>query len=133
MEPTFCQAGRAGVPAGMPFAGSGARPRQFATPRLDREWLTIQTMVGIYCRDRHHSRANDICPDCASLLGYAAVRLDRCRFGAEKPTCARCPVHCYQPARREQIRVVMRHSGPRMLWEHPVMTLLHWVDGWRSK
>jgi hypothetical protein len=28
--------------------------------------------------------------------------------------------------------MVMRHAGPRMLWKHPVMSLRHWVDGFRK-
>ena len=62
----------------------------------------------------------------------AGVRLERCRFGEEKPTCANCPVHCYQRDRREQARVIMRHAGPRMIWEHPLMSLRHWLDGYRK-
>ena len=36
-----------------------------------------------------------------NLYAYAVKRLDRCVFGAEKPACKQCPVHCYQPAKRE--------------------------------
>ncbi|HLZ54634.1 MAG TPA: nitrous oxide-stimulated promoter family protein, partial [Verrucomicrobiae bacterium] len=73
-----------------------------------------------------------LCPECQQLHDYAAVRLERCRFGVEKPTCAQCPVHCYQKARREQVKVVMRYAGPRMLWQHPVLSLIHWLDGYRK-
>jgi hypothetical protein len=99
-----------------------------AKNRLAREWRTIELMVRIYCRDHHET---ELCPECQGLLDYASVRLDRCRFGAEKPTCAKCPVHCYQKERREQVRVVMRYAGPRMLWEHPILSLRHWLDGMR--
>jgi len=51
----------------------------------------------------------------------------------EKPTCAKCPVHCYQRDRREQARVMMRYAGPRMLWEHPVLSLRHWLDGFARR
>lgn len=64
-------------------------------------------------------------------MDYAALRLERCRFGVEKPTCARCPVHCYQRARREQVKRVMRYAGPRMIWRHPLLCLRHWLDGFR--
>jgi hypothetical protein len=101
-----------------------------AKNRLAREWRTIELMVRIYCRDHHET---ELCPECQGLLDYASVRLDRCRFGAEKPTCAKCPVHCYQKERREQVRVVMRYAGPRMLWEHPILSLRHWVDGMRFR
>ena len=102
-----------------------------AAVRLAREWQTMVAMVRLYCRDHHHP-ADGLCTECAQFLGYANVRLDRCRFGPEKPTCAKCPVHCYQRERREQVRVIMRYAGPRMLWEHPLMSVRHWIDGWRK-
>jgi hypothetical protein len=88
----------------------------------------MEAMVRIYCRDHHNSR---LCDECKGLLDYASMRLYRCRFGAEKPTCAKCPVHCYQKERREQVKRVMRYAGARMLWEHPVMSLMHFLDGFR--
>lgn len=106
---------------------SDARSNAFTATRLQREFKTIAAMVGIYCRDHHHQP--ELCPECAGFLDYAAVRLERCRFGAEKPTCAKCPVHCYQRDRREQVRAIMRYAGPRMLWEHPWLSLHHWLDG----
>jgi hypothetical protein len=102
----------------------------FPSKRLNREWETMEAMIKIHCRDRHGATAG-LCAECRQLLDYARVRLERCRFGAEKPTCAKCPVHCYQRARREQVKVVMRYAGSRMLWEHPVMSLRHWLDGFR--
>jgi hypothetical protein len=106
-----------GAPALRPFAGK----------RLLREWQTIAAMIRTYCAGHHATRAT-LCPDCQGLLDYATVRLERCRFGEQKPTCVKCPVHCYQPDRREQVREVMRYAGPRMLWQHPVLSLRHWLD-----
>ncbi len=102
------------------------------TPRRGREWETVAAMVRSYCRHEHGFR-HDLCPECRSLLDYATLRLQRCRFGEEKPTCANCPVHCYQRDRREQIREVMRKAGPRMVWEHPWLSIRHWLDGLRAK
>ena len=102
-----------------------------AGERLAREWQTMVTMMQIYCRDYHHP-GGDLCAECQQFLAYARARLERCRFGEDKPTCAKCPVHCYQRDRREQVRVMMRYAGPRMLWEHPLMSLRHWLDGWRE-
>jgi hypothetical protein len=111
-----------------------AEPQAFATTfahaRLKREWRTMTAMVRIYCRGCHGC-ANP-CPECRQLLDYAALRLERCRFGPEKPTCANCPVHCYQRARRDQVKAVMRYAGPRMLWRHPLLSLRHWLDGFRK-
>ena len=108
-----------------------AGSRGFADQRLARELRTIAAMIGCYCEGHHDARAT-LCPECQGLLDYAALRLERCRFEAEKPVCAKCPVHCYQPARREQVRAVMRYAGPRMLWRHPVLSLRHWLDGFRK-
>lgn len=103
----------------------------FTGKRLNREWETMEAMVKIHCRDLHGSSATP-CAECQGLLDYAYVRLERCRFGTEKPTCANCPVHCYQRNRREQVKAAMRYAGPRMLWEHPFMSLRHWLAGFRK-
>ncbi len=44
----------------------------------------------------------------------------------KKTFCANCKVHCYKPQMREQIRQVMRFSGPRMLLYHPVLAIGIW-------
>jgi hypothetical protein len=93
-------------------------------PRMTREARTIEAMIGIYCRD-HHGTRGELCPECAELLGYAGLRLEKCPFQENKTTCAKCPVHCYKPARREQIRGVMRYAGPRMLLRHPILAFYH--------
>ena len=74
-----------------------------------------------------------LCPQCQELLTYAHQRLERCKFGNEKPSCTRCPVHCYKPAMRQQIRQVMRYSGPRMLLHNPVLAIRHLWDFLMSK
>jgi Nitrous oxide-stimulated promoter len=91
----------------------------------------MEAMIRLFCYDQHAQ--SPPCPDCRQLLDYARLRLERCRFGAQKPTCARCPVHCYQRVRREQIKAVMRYGGPRMLWRHPWLSLRHWLDGFRRQ
>ena len=101
-------------------------------PRLARELATLRAMVGIYCRDRHGTSAvtrGHLCDDCRDLMDYATRRLDRCIFGDDKPTCANCAVHCYTATLREQVRVVMRYAGPRMIWRHPLLALAHIADG----
>jgi predicted amidophosphoribosyltransferase len=111
-------------------AESNAGSRGSARKRLAREGRTLAAMIACYCEGHHHANGA-LCPECRQLLDYAALRLDRCRFGAEKPVCAKCPVHCYQSFRREQIRTVMRYAGPRMLLQHPILSLSHWLDGFR--
>jgi predicted amidophosphoribosyltransferase len=100
------------------------------TGRLRREWQTMQVMVDIFCRGHGHARVTGagLCPDCRSFLQYAERRLEKCPYGAEKPTCARCPIHCYKREPREFARQVMRYAGPRMLLRHPWLSLAHFAD-----
>jgi hypothetical protein len=111
--------------AGLRRVHDGARH-----PRLARELATLKAMFEINCRD-HHGGGDALCDKCAELLGYATRRLDRCVFGDEKPTCANCTVHCYAAAPREEVRVIMRYAGPRMMTRHPVLAVRHLIDGRR--
>jgi predicted amidophosphoribosyltransferase len=95
--------------------------------RLEREKRTVAVMIAMYCRGVHNSP--QLCPECAALLDYALQRIEKCPFGANKPTCANCTVHCYREEMRERVRAVMRYSGPRMLLSHPILALMHLWDG----
>jgi hypothetical protein len=100
-------------------------------PRLERERRTMETMIRLYCHGVHGGDAVE-CAECAELHAYADKRLEKCPFQQEKPPCAKCPIHCYQPARREQVKAVMRYSGPRLLLRHPIFALRHWLDGFKK-
>jgi hypothetical protein len=113
-------------------------PRATSVPamlgdRRQREAHTLAALVRIYCVEMHGLPGGELCPDCTGLLGYAMQRLTRCPFQEEKPTCANCPIHCYQQAYREEMRRVMRMAGPRMLLRHPLLALRHLLDGWRPR
>ena len=96
--------------------------------RLEREKATVQIMLRLYCKDHHHPRGG-LCPKCQELSDYAMNRLSHCKFGESKPTCGKCTVHCYKPVMRERIKEVMRYSGPKMLFVHPITALRHLIDG----
>lgn len=95
--------------------------------RLERERHTIEVMIEIYCRGHHHS-TGALCAECQQLFAYATQRIDKCPYQGDKPTCAKCPIHCYKPAMREQVRQVMRYAGPRMMLYHPLLAILHYKD-----
>ena len=99
--------------------------------RLARERTTVRAMVQLYCRGKHGT-GGELCATCAELMAYVDERLARCPWGALKPTCAKCPVHCYRGDMRERIRSVMRYAGPRMFLRHPRMAVAHMLDGQRS-
>ena len=94
--------------------------------RLEREKRTIAVMITMYHRGMH--TGDSLCPDCADLLAYALQRIEKCPFGADKPACANCTIHCYAGPKRERVRAVMRYAGPRMLLRHPILALLHLWD-----
>jgi len=94
--------------------------------KLLYEFRTIGAMVEIYCR-AHHPRkpSKGVCAACQEFLTYAETRLDRCPYGQGKPTCNKCPVHCYKPHMKQKAREIMLYSGPRMLLPHPIMAIKH--------
>ncbi|OAT35012.1 nitrous oxide-stimulated promoter family protein [Proteus myxofaciens] len=92
--------------------------------RVNREKKTIQKMVSLYSRSHIQEDENYY----EQLLDYAYKRLDKCRYGEEKPACKQCPIHCYQPAKREAMKQIMRWAGPRMLIYHPILAIRHLID-----
>ena len=101
-------------------------------PRLVREWTTIEKMSFLYCQAYHQSPKGTLCSECRDLYEYAGERLRKCPFQENKSTCANCAIHCYKPDRRAQIRKMMRYAGPRMLLHHPILAVLHLLDGRRK-
>jgi hypothetical protein len=92
----------------------------------------MTAMTGIYCAAHHDSSGDQLCATCREFLEYAELRLRKCPYGEDKPTCANCPVHCYKPAQRTQVREIMRYAGPRMLLRHPLLAIAHQLDGFRK-
>ncbi len=81
--------------------------------KIERDQETIRLMIDLYCR--HHLRLNEV-PEAYRQLGdYACERLQRCKFGEQKPACKDCPVHCYRPEMRQKVREVMRWAGLALL------------------
>jgi hypothetical protein len=99
--------------------------------RMQRESQTVDNMIQLYCWLQHQTRAG-LCVECANLQEYARQRLEKCPFAPDKPTCAKCPVHCYRTEMREKIRRVMRFSGPRILVHHPWLAVRHLLDGFKK-
>ncbi len=106
---------------------STVTPRGPENPRVVRERRTVRHMVEIYCRG-HHQGSATLCEQCDGLYSYAMARLDHCVYRDDKPTCRKCPVHCYKKDMRAEMRQVMKYSGPRMLRSHPVLAILHLLE-----
>ena len=98
---------------------------------LEREKRVVSEMIALYCRKNHGGK--ELCPECAALRDYAVQRSDKCPFMETKTFCSNCRVHCYKPEMREKIRTVMRFSGPRMLFYHPIMAIRHVIESMKEK
>ena len=107
----------------------------------------VSQMIALYCRGNHggapRAAGGDtapigrhevaLCEECVALRSYALARVERCPRMDTKTFCSACPTHCYKPAMREQIRAVMRWSGPRMLRYRPVKAMEHAIVTVKTK
>lgn len=102
--------------------------------KREKEQKVVGTMIGLYCR-KHHKGTNgkELCPSCEELLTYSNARSEKCPFMEQKTFCANCKIHCYKPEMRARIKEVMRFSGPRMLFYHPVLTIWHLICSFKEK
>ncbi len=101
--------------------------RKETQTKRDREKVVVSQMIALYCRKNHHT-GKELCSECTRLRDYAVERSDKCPYMETKTFCSNCKVHCYKPEMREKIREVMRFSGPRMMFYHPVMAVRHLVE-----
>ena len=53
--------------------------------RIKEEQQVVEQMIRLYCRKKEGNK--ELCPVCQELLQYATARLERCKFGENKPTC----------------------------------------------
>ena len=91
--------------------------------RIEEEKQVVEFMIRLYCRRKEGNK--ELCDNCKELLDYALLRLSCCKYGDKKPTCKQCVIHCYQPIMKSRIKEVMRWSGPRMLFYHPIAAIKH--------
>lgn len=100
--------------------------------KCEREKVMVSQMIALYCRKQHGGN-RQLCEDCASLARYARERSEKCPFMEMKTFCSNCSVHCYRPEMRERIREVMRFSGPRMIFSHPIAAMRHVIETKKEK
>ncbi len=100
--------------------------------KRNREKVLVSQMIHLYCRKNHKSK-NGLCDECKKLDDYAKMRSEKCPFMETKTFCSNCKVHCYKPEMREKIRDVMRFSGPRMIFHHPMAAIRHIAETNKEK
>ena len=100
--------------------------------KREREKRTVSLMIRIHCKKKHGTKKG-LCPECEALDAYARMRSEKCPFMETKTFCSNCKVHCYKADMREKIRSVMRFSGPRMIFSHPIMAIRHVIESQKEK
>ena len=101
--------------------------------KIRKERETVDLMIAIFCKKKHRHPKNDVCVECKELMDYCHYRLSLCPWGEKKPFCSNCLIHCYDKEHRERIRQVMRFSGPRMIFSHPILALSHVIETKKEK
>ena len=96
--------------------------------KREQEKRLVGEMIALYCHKNHGTKKGILCEECAKLDAYAKERSDKCPFMEHKTFCSNCTVHCCKPEMREKIRLVMRYSGPRMIFYHPVIAVKHVIS-----
>lgn len=95
-----------------------------------KEKKIIFLMVEIYCRENHRKNrvvSKTLCDDCKKLLEYSYMRIDNCRHMKDKTFCSKCLTPCYNPEMKEKVKAIMKYSGPRLLFHHPIEVIKHFL------
>ncbi|GAB7024826.1 nitrous oxide-stimulated promoter family protein [Geotalea toluenoxydans] len=114
------------------------------TNKQKKDLKVLITFVSFYCRARHGKNAEQsplalpaelnstfkrnmhLCGECAGLVAYAIEKRRRCPLDP-KPSCKKCPIHCYSKEYRAKIREVMAFSGKRMIMRGRLDLLWHYL------
>lgn len=100
--------------------------------KREREKSMVLQMISLYCKKKHGVKSG-LCADCAELNAYARQCSDNCPFMETKTFCSNCRVHCCKADMREKIREIMRFSGHRMIFRHPMAAIRHVIETKKEK
>ena len=101
--------------------------------KLEKEKEVCNLMIELYCHKKHKTKKGKLCAECKEMEEYVAYRLSKCPFGENKTFCSNCRIHCYNKEHREKIREIMRFSGPRMIFHHPILAFKHVIETKKEK
>ena len=71
--------------------------------------------------------------NCCPAVGGNEKICEKCPHMETKTFCSCCKTHCYKPDMKQKIKEVMRYSGPRMLFHHPVLAVKHVIEEKKAK
>lgn len=53
--------------------------------KREREKQVVDLMIALYCRKKHHTAKEQLCPECLELRSYSYLRSDHCPFMEVRP------------------------------------------------
>lgn len=86
----------------------------------DKELKVVTLMIKLYYKK---NMVNSI--TCDELIEHVTLRQSKCPFKESKTFCSNCKVHCYKEEYRIKIKEVMKYSGPKMIFYHPILAIQH--------
>ena len=112
------------------------------TRKEQKDLRLLALFIECWCGAHHHAAVREstgsdtalatlglrpcrLCAECRELLAYAIARRRGCPLDP-KPACKDCPIHCYKPAHREEIRKIMRFSGRHLILRGRLDLLWHY-------
>ncbi|WP_455520983.1 nitrous oxide-stimulated promoter family protein [Parvimonas micra] len=98
--------------------------------KRDREKKVISEMVKLYCRKNHKKR--ELCDECKEVLNYSLKRIDNCQCVETKLFCSSCKFSLYSPRDKEKVKQIMKFSGPRILFHHPLLVISHMLSRFKK-
>lgn len=99
--------------------------------RIQEEKDLIETMISIYCKGKGHKRKEnqELCESCNELKIFAFLQINKCvkLDTNQKAICGLCKYKCYSRNKEMELKMkeVMKYSGPRMIFKHPIKTIKH--------
>lgn len=99
--------------------------------KINQKIKIIRLMINLYCKK--HEKNDTLCKECKELLDYSILRTNRCPFIIEGTFCSNCKKKCYRENMKKKMKKVMRFSGPRLMFYHPIVLFKHMIQSMRTK
>lgn len=96
--------------------------------KIEYEIEVINKMIDIFYKNKNHKEEYTN-TEIDQLKDYCSSKIYNCPVILEKTFCSSCKIHCYDKDQRDLIKKVMKYSGPRMLFYHPVLLIKHLLLG----
>ncbi len=93
-----------------------------------KEKELIEIMIKLY--NKKKLRQKQLTKEMQELLEYSYLRIENCphqkkNINGEKPFCSCCTIQCYKADMKQSMVEVMKFSGPRLIFSHPIVSIDH--------